>query len=382
MHILASPAFANEKVNPYNALLYRGIEAVSEVASSETIIFKTGDCKTDKFASIKSKKAVSEYSHKKALLGKFDILHFHWPDGYINQRNLLKAVQRTLLFALIILITKLKGTHIVWTVHNVTPHDAFHPKLSRLFMHWFINRCNGLIFMSEESKTTFLHLYQPPATTHYAIIPHGHYRNSYPAAIDKMTAKAKLGLAADKKVLLFCGMIKPYKNIDSLIQTFAQTKLPHYELVIAGKPDSPQLAEQLQQQKGEHANIHLFLQFIPDDQLHIYLSAADIVILPYKSILNSGALLLALSFNKPVIAPHIGAFVALQQELGKQWIYSYDGDLQVDTLSKALLQLEILERPAICPLENYDWHKLAALTVTFYQSLFQRSPTCKQQVIS
>ncbi|MES2823047.1 MAG: glycosyltransferase family 4 protein [Pseudomonadota bacterium] len=374
MHILASPAFTNEKVNPYNALLYRGIEAVNETDNNKTDSSETVKCE--------SKKTVSEYSHKKAILGKFDILHFHWPDGYINQRNLLKAVQRALLFSLIILIAKLKGAHIVWTVHNVTPHDAFHPKLSRFFMHWFINRCNGLIFMSEESKATFLQIYKPPATIRYAIIPHGHYRSSYPAAIDKVSAKIKLGLPADKKVLLFCGMIKPYKNIDSLIQTFAQTNLSHYELVIAGKPDSPQLAEQLHQHKGDHANIHLFLQFIPDDQLHIYLSAADIVILPYKSILNSGALLLALSFNKPVIAPHIGAFVALQQELGKQWIHSYDGDLQVGTLSKALLQLEALERTTICPLENYDWNKLAALTVTFYQSLFQRSPTCKQQVIS
>ncbi len=384
MRILASPAFTNEKVNPYNALLYRSIEAVTEAAANDSANGKMANSNVlnDKTENSIRKKTVSEYSHKKAVLEKFDVLHFHWPDGYINQRNLLKAVQRTLLFSLIILITKLKGTNIVWTVHNVTPHDSYHPKLSRFFMDWFINRCNGFIFMSEESKTTFFNIYKPSATAQYNIIPHGHYRSSYPAAIDKALAKNKLGLPPDKKVLLFCGMIKPYKNIDSLIQTFSQANLAHYELVIAGKPDSPQLAEQLQQQKGAQENIHLFLHFIPDDQLHIYLSAADIVILPYKSILNSGALLLALSFNKPVIAPHIGAFVALQQELGSQWICSYDGDLQAGILSKALHELETFERPAICPLENYDWNKLATLTVNFYQNLFQRSPTSKQQVIS
>ena len=396
MRILASPAFANEKVNPYNALLYRGIETVvietvvietvatetvdSTIIDSKTIANKAIDRKTNNSKIIKP--SVSEYSHKKALLGKYDIIHFHWPDGYINQHSLLKLIQRAFVFSLIILMTKLKGAKIVWTVHNIAPHDAYHPKLSRLFMDWFINRCNGLIFMSEASKTTFFNLHQPPATIQYAIIPHGHYRSSYPAAIDKAIAKTQLGLSPDKKILLFCGMIKPYKNINALIQTFSQAQLADYELVIAGNPDSLQLEKQLQQQKGNNSSIHLFLRFIPDAELHVYLSAADVVILPYKSILNSGALLLALSFNKPVIAPHIGAFVALQQELGSQWVYSYEGDLQAPTLTTALYELAKLERATICPLENYDWNKLAASTVAFYQHLFLPPATRNQQVMS
>lgn len=358
MRILASPAFANKKINPYNALLYSNIKAIT-----------------------RSQNLVHEYSHKKAIFEKYDIVHFHWPDGYINHKSLFKAIQRALLLSLILLIVKIKGTRIVWTVHNVAPHDAFHPTYSQFFMRWFAKQCDGLIFMSEESKATFFNLYACKDNIQYAIIPHGHYRNSYPAPIDKTLAKSKLCLPQEKHVLLFFGMIKPYKNIDLLMELFAQAKLYDYILVVAGNTDSEELKEKLKKH-AKNPNIHLFLQFIPDDKLHIYLSAADTVILPYKSILNSGALLLALSFNKPVIAPHMGAFVSLQQELGRKWIYSYAGDLEVSSLKNALRHLEAQDRSSQCPLENYDWDKIAASTLAFYHQLFSVSSSPKQALSS
>lgn len=360
MRILASPAFSNKKVNPYNALLYSSIKAIDSASA---------------------KSFVQEYSHKKAIFEHFDIVHFHWPDGYINQKNILKALQRSLLLSFILMVVKLKGSKVVWTVHNVVPHDAFHPDYSAAFMRWFAKKCDGLIFMSEESKATFFSTYTCKENVHHAIIPHGHYRSSYPAAIAQASAKSQLGLPDEKKVLLFFGMIKPYKNIDLLISLFNQAALSDYVLVVAGNTDSAALKESLLEY-AKNPDIHLYLQFIPDDKLHIYLSAADAVVLPYKSILNSGALLLALSFNKPVIAPHIGAFVSLQQELGRKWIYSYADDLEVNTLKNALRHLEAQDRSQACPLENYDWDKIAASTLEFYRQLFPFSSSSEQALSS
>lgn len=364
MRILASPAFANEKVNPYNALLYRHMLAVED-ASSETL-----------------KPLVEDYTHKRAFSGRYDILHFHWPDGYVNKRGWIKSLQRALLFATMLLVSKFKHSKIVWTVHNAQPHDAFHPRFSRRFMRWFVQQCDGFIFMSEDSKEKFLQLYQPSATAHYAIIPHGHYRESYPAPISPTVARQRLGLPPNQKVLLFAGMIKPYKNIEGLITLFNETRPQDYVLVIAGNTESPALAERLRKLAAGNPDIYLFLQFIPDNQLHIYLSAADAVILPYKAILNSGALLLALSFNKPVIAPRLGAFSALQQELGLEWIYCYDGELSANELSLALNQLPLQQRQSQCPLDNYDWQKIAVQTFHFYQRLFHTQAVPKPQIIS
>lgn len=343
MRILASPAFSNERVNPYNAQLYRKIELCGH--------------------------NVFEYSHKRALQEKFDIVHVHWPDGYIDHRNSLKALQRALLLLTMMTIAKLKGARLVWTAHNLKPHDAHHPRFSQYFLTRFLKLCNGLIFLTAEGKNSFLQYYPKQKNIPCAIVPHGHYRDSYPKAIDQTQAKAELNLVTDKKIILFMGMIKAYKNCDALIKEFNAAKLTDYLLVIAGKPDTPRYKEQLEMLAKENENIHLRLEFIPDDQVHLYMSAASCVILPYKSILNSGALLLALSFNKPVIAPHIGAFVDLQHELGLQWIYSYTNDLNATNLEFMLKQLDNLSRPAICPLDNYDWRNLAELTVDFYEEI-------------
>ncbi|MET0356727.1 MAG: glycosyltransferase family 4 protein [Cellvibrio sp.] len=343
MRILASPAFSNERVNPYNAQLYRKVEARGQT--------------------------VCEYSHKRVLKEKFDIVHLHWPDGYIDQRNWFKALQRALLLTLMMSIAKLKGARVVWTAHNLKPHDAFHPRFSQFFMTQFLKLCSGFIFLTEEGRKNFSEQYPALVNQPSAIIPHGHYRDSYPQAIDREQAKAQLGLITDKKILLFMGMIKPYKNCDALIKEFAAAKLDNYFLLVAGKPETPQYKEQLELLAKDQDNIRLCLEFIPDDQLHLYMSAADTVILPYKSIFNSGALLLALSFDKPVIAPHIGPFIELQNELGLQWIYSYTNDLDASNLEFMLQQLDVLQRPAICPLDNYDWRHLAESTINFYEEI-------------
>lgn len=354
MRILASPAFSNERVNPYNAQLYRNI-----VAAGHT---------------------VCEYSHKRVLLEKFDIVHVHWPDGYIDQRNGFKASQRAVLLLMMMSIAKFKGAQLVWTVHNLKPHDAYHPTFSQKFLSQFLKLCNGLIFLTEEGKNNFLQDYPAKKNMAYRIIPHGHYRDSYPQAINQAQAKAELNLNPDKKVLLFMGMIKPYKNCDALIKEFGEAKLSEYVLVIAGKPDSPKYKQQLELLAKEHNNIDLRLEFIPNDQVHLYMSAADRVILPYKSILNSGALLLALSFNKPVIAPHLGAFIDLQNELGLQWIYSYLGDLNATNLHAILQQLDRIPRTSVCPLDNYDWRNIAESTIEFYKEILPPKSTSHHKV--
>src|SRR5690606_27295627 len=146
------------------------------------------------------------------------------------------------------------------------------------------------------------------------------------------------------------------------------------QLVIAGTIDTapPELRTALE--KLKKTDTHLFLHFIPDSELNVFMSAADAVILPYKAILNSGALLLALSYNRPVIAPHMGAVAELQKTLGQQWIYSYNGNLTGENVTEALSTLECNNRPDVCPLDNYNWDKLATYTLTFYRKLQAVAP--------
>jgi beta-1,4-mannosyltransferase len=350
MHIVASPAYKNESLNPYNALLYRDIEIAGH--------------------------RVSEYSHKTAITKQYDIIHLHWPDGYIDVANWVKVIQRALLLAIIIMVSKIKRAKLVWTVHNLEPHDAHHPKFSQWFLKQFTAVCDGFIFLTKEGSKKFATIYPDVnISTDYrkkkrtAIIPHGHYRDSYPPPITQLAAKKSLGIPKDKSVLLFLGMIKPYKNCDGLIREFLKAELQNTVLVIAGKVSTAEHQRKLEMLAANQPNILMRLHFIPDSDLAFYMSAADKVILPYKSILNSGALLLALSFNKAVIAPRLGAFIDLYEELGSKWIGIYDGDLNAEKLTFNFNYQNQISNKVPCPLENYDWNKIAELTLKFYQEL-------------
>lgn len=348
MKIFAAPAFSNENVNPYNALLYREL--------------------------VHSGVAVEEYRHSQALSKPSDLVHFHWPDGDINRPSLAKSLLRMLLLAITLSVLKIKGTKVVWTVHNTAPHDALRPRLSHLFMQWFVRRCDGFIFMSDANRAAFYARYQVAPGVAHAIIPHGHYRSCYPKAIDSRIAKISLGLDPTKKVLLFIGMIKPYKNIDGLMHAFNHITATDYQLVIAGSADNATEALQKTLTNCTNPATTMFLRFIPDDELAIFMSAADAVVLPYKAILNSGALLLALSYNRPILAPHMGAIAELQKSLGAEWIQSYSGELTPHSLEQGLRNLAQSKRPDQCPLEDYNWDKLAAQTLEFYRRLCTAAP--------
>lgn len=341
MKVISSPAFSNRKANPYN---YRLFENISKIGYT-----------------------VDEYNHKNAFAHKYDIVHYHWPDGYINKDRYFKTIQRGFLLIFMVLLSRIKGSKIVWTVHNLNPHDAFYPKTCKLFLKFFVKITSGFIFMSTSGKNEFgkiYGLYKP-----YVIIPHGHYRNDYSKAIPVVQAREKLKIPAEDTVLLFFGMIKPYKNIIELIEVFNNSKLQNLTLLIVGQPDNPQLKKDiLRKAEGKH-KISLCLKFISDEEVSLYFSAADITVLPYTNILNSGVLLLSLSFDIPVIAPAVGAVQDLHDALGDEWIVTFNNKLTSHKLNQAIHKLVNSSRDLNCPLEEYDWENLAKETVSFYRQL-------------
>jgi len=97
------------------------------------------------------------------------------------------------------------------------------------------------------------------------------------------------------------------------------------------------------------------------------------IVLPYQKILNSGAALLALSFNKPVVLPRTEALSELQDQVGSDWVYLYDGKFDDAVLRDAVLWFGKQTTTAVAPLDCYDWDLIAEKTVTFYSSLRDRN---------
>ena len=128
----------------------------------------------------------------------------------------------------------------------------------------------------------------------------------------------------------------------------------------AGQVRDEALRAQLTAAAGDH-RVRLDLQFQPPERLSAWLAAADVVVLPYSDVLNSGTALLALSADRPVVVPGRGAMPELQQAVGREWVHTYTGSLD-DALRTALTWGVAEERAAAPDLTPFAWPRIAAQT--------------------
>jgi glycosyltransferase involved in cell wall biosynthesis len=128
-------------------------------------------------------------------------------------------------------------------------------------------------------------------------------------------AKKILGLRSDERTILFLGRLRPYKGIEHLIAAFQQLLAgqSNYRLVVAGAPNKgdegyvEELRRLAVRELGQ-GQVLLRAEFIPDNEMELYLKAADVLVLPYKDIFQSGVLFLAYAFGLPVVATDVGSF--------------------------------------------------------------------------
>lgn len=343
MKIIAMPAFANRNKNPYNWLLYTSIQ--------------------------KNEVNVDEFSFYQIWRKKYKIWHLHWPDIPLNNRNPIKAFIKIRALLIQIKLAKYQGVKIVWTAHNLWNHDRLYPKLEAWFWHNFTKSLDGYISLSksgmEEAQKRFPELNNIPGF----VIPHNHYRGEYSDNITYEEARRILSIPPNTKVILFFGRIRAYKNLSQLIQVFRQISDPHTLLYIVGKPEIQDFTTILNQENISNLRLRTHLDFVPHENVQIYFRAANLVVLPYREILNSGTALLSLSFNTPVLVPLQGAMGELQAQVGEEWVRTYEGDITKGEITAALQWALNTPRPIQTPLENFDIKILAQQTIDAYKAI-------------
>ncbi|MDR3058070.1 MAG: glycosyltransferase [Prevotella sp.] len=190
---------------------------------------------------------------------------------------------------------------VVSLIHNAIPHEK--KIIDKPLAKFFFNRCDAFIVLSESVKENLLSLRKNAKIILY---PHPIY-NHYGDPIDKDSACKQLGIRGDKKNLLFFGLIRDYKGLDILIN--AMNKLDDsYQLIIAGESYGgfekyTELIEKLPYKK----NIKVYEQYIPDNMVSVFFSAADVLILPYRSATQSGVIAIAYQMELPMIATNVGS---------------------------------------------------------------------------
>jgi len=348
LRVLAWPAFDNKTGNPYNRLLYAAVE----------------DQGVD----------VTEFSLQRALQGSYDLWHLHWPDDFLSYSSPVKAAGYVGALLLLMVLARQKGTQIVWTIHDLGPHESHHPWLESAFWRVFPHLVDGFITLSEVGREAALRKYPPLRRVPGAVVPHGHYRPAYPGPVSREAARAELDLPAGAPVAVYVGRIRPYKSVEPLVHAFRSVSDESTRLLVTGNPSGPAIERQIRRAADGDDRITLDLRFIPDHRIPVILGAADLVVLPYEDILHSGSALLALSFNRPVLVPNRGAMSELQRSVGDEWVNTYEGRLTPDDLRNALSWARSTDRSSEAPLADLEWENLAAQTVDLYQRVYREEP--------
>lgn len=238
-----------------------------------------------------------------AATAKPKIFHILW-------NNKFEAFDRTLLM----LYYKALSKKVVFTAHNVNAakRDCNDTRFNRVTLRTQYRLADHIFVHTERMKHELIEEFGTQSHK-VTVIPFG-INNSVPnTSLTSRDAKRRLGIRDDEKAILFFGRITPYKGLESLVATFRQllAQDQSYRLIIAGRVDKCEeywagIKDEIDREIPSQ-RVLIKDEFIPDDEVEIYFKAADVLVLPYKDIYQSGVLFLGQNFGLPVIAADVGS---------------------------------------------------------------------------
>ncbi len=274
-----------------------------------------------------------------------------------------------------------KGIQVVSVLDNVIPHEPHF--WDKWLIRYFIGSVDRFVAMSESVQQDCLRFLPASRQNVVALSPHPLYDN-FGEAVDKNEARKALGLPLDKTILLFFGFIRDYKGLDLLMKAYARAITNHQSpktkliaplrqritnnnllLVVAGEfYNNAQQYSDLEKDLHLEGQIAWHTNFIPDDRVRYYFSAADLIVQPYKSATQSGVTQIAYHFEKPMLVTNVGGLAEIVPD-GK---VGYVCDVNVESVAGALKRfadIEPKERGAAFlqtireEKQKYGWDKMA-----------------------
>lgn len=199
-------------------------------------------------------------------------------------------------------------SRIVAITDNVIPHEKRFG--DTFFTKYFLKACHGFVAMSQ-SVLVDLNKFVRNKSALYN--PHPIY-NSFKPSISKLEACEILKINSNTNYLLFFGFIRAYKGLDLLLEAFAKIDRQKFnlKLIVAGEfyeDEKPYM--EIVEKLNLGSDILFYKEFIPDSEVHLYFSAADVTVQPYKDATQSGVTQVAYFYNKPMIVTNIGGLPEL-----------------------------------------------------------------------
>jgi glycosyltransferase involved in cell wall biosynthesis len=297
------------------------------------------------------------------------LVHLHWVFGFgLPGAERFPSVRRLAQawFTLWLRMTRLTGVRLVWTAHNVLPHEAvFADDVAA--RRALVQACDLVLAHSTSALTGLAALGAAPR--HSAVIPHGPLAPVPPAASLRAPGSGRGG----PRRIVFFGKILDYKGVEDLLAAFAAVPADvPAELIVAGQCDDQPMRSRLQKAAGER--VVLRLGRLAEPEVAPLLTSADAVVLPYRRVTTSGSAMLALAYGRPLILPELDAFAHFPPEA----IVRYDGTREA--LTEALTWVARAESAALAALAaaarayaaTLSWPDIAARTRSEMASVVAR----------
>ncbi|MBR5334416.1 MAG: glycosyltransferase family 4 protein [Alistipes sp.] len=191
-------------------------------------------------------------------------------------------------------------TKFICQVDNVEPHE--HHIIDKPCNHYYLKAMDGFVYMSEQVGGELRAYTSVPAI----FSPHPMFEN-FGTAVDRRLACEKLGLDADTDYSLFFGLIRDYKGLDLLLEAWAKWRPEGRKLLVAGEfYASREKIYSLIETLGLQDSVVMHEGFVADEDVRYYFSAADTLLLPYRTATQSGVTQIAYNFSVPMLVTDVG----------------------------------------------------------------------------
>lgn len=257
------------------------------------------------------------------------VLHLHWLNGVLAGADTRNDAQlRVSEFERQLDAVQQAGVKLVWTMHNVLPHESVFEDFEVRLREIIVGRADMVHIMNPESIAMAKSYFELPESK-VVRVEHPGYQGYYPQWLSRPAARQQFGFTPGEQVLLVLGAIKPYKGLLELarcIDEITRTNPRSMSLLIAGGAGNDGGTRELLELADIHPAIHVLPERVLPEDVGLLFAAADAAVVPYKASLNSGALVLALSMGKPVIARSTAGSTHLLQS-GAGVVYEDDQQL-------------------------------------------------------
>ncbi|HEV7352116.1 MAG TPA: glycosyltransferase [Brevundimonas sp.] len=296
MRVLMCPAKTADDDNPFISILVSGIRSAG--AQVEHFDYRPRD--------------------------GFDAFHVHWLEGVfwgrVAGRVSLVASLRARALIEQATRTRASGGRVVWTVHNLLPHEALSSSRAAvwsLLCEAFLPLVTDVILMSPDTTPEVQRLYPQVAGAKVHEVPHPHYREFFARHADLSALPRAPG-----PIRLACvGKLRPYKGVLELVEQLGKVDRD-FELTIAGDGPADHVRAIASAVRND-TRFRLNARALTHGEVVTTLRVADAAAFNFERILNSGSVLAALSAGVPVLCPSAPALDALGQQVGPQWLRTF-----------------------------------------------------------